>query len=259
MKTVKSLILALLVLLSSPSLSGQSTGSVVKGRVLDASSGPLPGVVVYVRDGASESGTMTDENGDFRLDVKSSDVIVFSCMGYRTVEKKVSEMPAGKWSVVMEEEQLQIEETVVVGYGVQKRESVVGAITNIKNDDLIKSGTSSLNNSLAGKVPGLTVFSESGAPGENDATLLVRGLSSWNGNAPLVMVDGIEREMSTISPNDVQSISVLKDASATAVYGAKGANGVILVTTKTGAKGAPRFSAKVEQGVNTPRSEEQHV
>ena len=81
MKTVKSLILALLVLLSSPSLSGQSTGSVVKGRVLDASSGPLPGVVVYVRDGASESGTMTDENGDFRLDVKSSDVIVFSCMG----------------------------------------------------------------------------------------------------------------------------------------------------------------------------------
>ena len=245
--------------LSTLCLSAQNGSFELKGVVLDNAAGPLPGVVVFVKNGAAASGTMTDENGAFYIDVAAGNVLVFSCMGYKTVEKQVEGPSATPWRIVLETEHVMLEETVVVGYGVQKRESVVGAITNIKSDDLIKAGTSSLNNSLAGKVPGLTVFSESGAPGENDATLLVRGLSSWNGSAPLVMVDGIEREMSSISPNDVKSISVLKDASATAVYGAKGANGVILVTTKTGTKGEPRFSVKVEQGINTPLFIPSHV
>lgn len=261
MKTAKSIIYALFAVLFVPAFptNGQTGGLKVNGKVLDSSSSPLPGVVVYIKDNSAGSGTLTDENGTFFISAGPNSVLVFSCMGYKTEERKIAYQPKDELIVRLEEEQLQIEETVVVGYGVQKRESVVGAITNIKNDDLVKSGTSSLNNSLAGKVPGLTVFSESGAPGENDATLLVRGLSSWNGSAPLVMVDGIEREMNSISPNDVKSISVLKDASATAVYGAKGANGVILVTTKTGSKGAPRFSVKVEQGVNTPLFIPSHV
>lgn len=261
MKTGKSLIFALVttMFLTAVQASGQTGSLVVKGTVVDAFSVPVPGVVIFVKDGSSGSGTMTDGNGEFLIEAQTGNVLVFSCMGYKAIEMQVTSNLQTPLRVVMEEEQLLIEETVVVGYGVQKRESVVGAITNIKNDDLIKAGTSSLNNSLAGKVAGLTVFSESGAPGENNATLLVRGLSSWNGSAPLVMVDGIEREMSSISPNDVQSISVLKDASATAVYGAKGANGVILVTTKTGSKGAPRFSVKVEQGINTPLFIPSHV
>ena len=152
-----------------------------------------------------------------------------------------------------------LEGTVVVGYGVQRKESVVGAITQVKSEELDKTGTTSITNALAGKVPGLLVFSKSGGPGENDATLLVRGLSSWNGNAPLVMVDGIERDMNTLSPTDVASISILKDASATAVYGAKGANGVILVTTKTGVLGKPKFSVNVQQGINTPMFTPEHV
>lgn len=229
----------------------------VRGVVIDENSQPVPGVAVLVKGKPSEGGTMTDQNGEFSLAVPADAVVQFSCIGYKPEERPVAQTT--DWLVTLVEESVALEGTVVVGYGVQRKESVVGAITQVKSEELDKTGTTNITNALAGKVPGLLVFSKSGGPGENDATLLVRGLSSWNGNAPLVMVDGIEREMNTLSPTDVASISVLKDASATAVYGAKGANGVILVTTKTGVLGKPKFSVNVQQGINTPMFTPEHV
>ena len=229
----------------------------VRGVVIDENSQPVPGVAVLVKGKPSEGGTMTDQNGEFSLAVPADAVVQFSCIGYKPEERPVAQTT--DWLVTLVEESVALEGTVVVGYGVQRKESVVGAITQVKSEELDKTGTTSITNALAGKVPGLLVFSKSGGPGENDATLLVRGLSSWNGNAPLVMVDGIERDMNTLFPTDVASISILKDASATAVYGAKGANGVILVTTKTGVLGKPKFSVNVQQGINTPMFTPEHV
>ena len=270
LRTILRAVLAVLMTLSLNSLWGEETGFQalaqnqsasrtvkVKGTVVDESSKPVAGVAVLVKGRPELGGTMTDEKGEFAFSVPSNSTVQFSCIGYKLVEKQ-----AGKtldWLITLPEESVALEGTVVVGYGVQRKESVVGAITQVKAEDLANTGTTNITNALSGKVSGLLVYSQNGAPGQNDATLLLRGLSSWNGSSPLVMVDGIERPMSMLSPTDISSISVLKDASATAVYGAKGANGVILVTTKTGSKGAPKFSVNVEQGLNTPMWTPEHV
>lgn len=229
----------------------------IKGSVIDEDSKPVPGVAVLVKGHPEFGGTMTDEKGGFVFNVPSDATVQFSCIGYKPVEMSVARNL--DWLITMVEESVALEGTVVVGYGVQRKESVVGAITQVKAEDLEKTGTTDITSALAGKVSGLLVYSQNGAPGQSDATLILRGLSSWNGNNPLVMVDGIERSMNMLSPTDIASISVLKDASATAVYGAKGANGVILVTTKTGSKGAPKFSINVEQGLNSPMWTPEHV
>ena len=229
----------------------------IKGSVIDEDSNPVPGVAVLVKGHPEFGGTMTDEKGGFVFNVPSDATVQFSCIGYKPVEMSVARNL--DWLITMVEESVALEGTVVVGYGVQRKESVVGAITQVKAEDLEKTGTTDITSALAGKVSGLLVYSQNGAPGQSDATLILRGLSSWNGNNPLVMVDGIERPMNMLSPTDIASISVLKDASATAVYGAKGANGVILVTTKTGSKGAPKFSVNVEQGLNSPMWTPDHV
>ena len=229
----------------------------IKGSVIDEDSKPVPGVAVLVKGHPEFGGTMTDEKGGFVFNVPSDATVQFSCIGYKPVEMSVARNL--DWMITMVEESVALEGTVVVGYGVQRKESVVGAITQVKAEDLEKTGTTDITSALAGKVSGLLVYSQNGAPGQSDATLILRGLSSWNGSAPLVMVDGIERSMNMLSPTDIASISVLKDASATAVYGAKGANGVILVTTKTGSKGAPKFSVNVEQGLNSPMWTPDHV
>lgn len=229
----------------------------IKGSVIDEDSKPVPGVAVLVKGHPEFGGTMTDDKGGFVFNVPSDATVQFSCIGYKPVEMSVARNL--DWLITMVEESVALEGTVVVGYGVQRKESVVGAITQVKAEDLEKTGTTDITSALAGKVSGLLVYSQNGAPGQSDATLILRGLSSWNGNNPLVMVDGIERSMNMLSPTDIASISVLKDASATAVYGAKGANGVILVTTKTGSKGAPKFSVNVEQGLNSPMWTPDHV
>lgn len=229
----------------------------IKGSVIDEDSKPVPGVAVLVKGHPEFGGTMTDDKGGFVFNVPSDATVQFSCIGYKPVDMSVARNL--DWLITMVEESVALEGTVVVGYGVQRKESVVGAITQVKAEDLEKTGTTDITSALAGKVSGLLVYSQNGAPGQSDATLILRGLSSWNGNNPLVMVDGIERSMNMLSPTDIASISVLKDASATAVYGAKGANGVILVTTKTGSKGAPKFSVNVEQGLNSPMWTPEHV
>ena len=231
----------------------------VKGTVVDESSVPVPGAAVVVKGNPTLGGVVTGTNGDFSLNVPKGSTLVVSCIGYQEETRLFVE--DGVWFVTLKEDTILLEDAVVVGYGVQNKESVVGAISQVKANTLEQSGFTNITNALAGKVSGLLSYSStgSGAPAENTESLLIRGLSSWNGSSPLVMVDGIEREMSELSPNEIESISVLKDASATAVYGAKGANGVILVTTKTGRKGAPTFHVNAEYGLSSPVILPEHI
>lgn len=152
-----------------------------------------------------------------------------------------------------------LEDVVVVGYGTQKKESVVGAISTVKGDALVESGMSNITGAIAGKLSGVMTIQTSGQPGQNDAEILVRGVSSFSGSSPLVLVDGVERDFASIDPNEVSNISVLKDASATAVFGAKGANGVIIVTTRNGEEGKPKMDISFSGGISDPINMPKHV
>jgi len=222
---------------------------VVSGKVIDTEG--LAVISAYVIEKGAETGVLSDINGNYSIKLSSaSATLLFSSMGYDDQEVAVN--GRSTVDVKMRTSVDMLEEVVVVGYGVQQKESVVGAISQIKTEDILNSGQSNLSQSITGKLSGVLSMQSSGTPGEDFNTLLVRGVSSWNGSAPLVMVDGVERSMNSIDPNEVESISVLKDASATAVYGAKGANGVILVTTKSGIKGKPKMSLSVQQDFNFP-------
>jgi len=215
----------------------------VKGTVKDATTGEaLIGVTVVVK--GTTTGQLTDINGQFTIPVAAGQVTLsFSSIGYTTQE--VTTTGGTDLNIAMATVMTQISEVVVVGYGTQKKESVVGAITQVNNATLMQSGATTVTNAIAGKLSGVLTIQTQGEPGANGANIYIRGLSSWNGSNPLVLVDGVERDFSMLNPNEINTISVLKDASATAVFGAKGANGVIVVTTKRGSVGKPKmdFSA----------------
>src|SRR5665647_790585 len=211
----------------------------ISGTIIGDDKVPIPGASIIVK--GSTIGTVTDVNGKFTLDIPSSaKSLLFSFVGLTQVE-----IPAGSgtvFNVILSESSTGIDEVVVVGYGVQKKESVVGAVVQIGNETLMRSGNSNVTNALSGKMSGVLTMQQAGEPGANSSEIVIRGVSSWNGSEPLVLVDGVERSFTDLDPNEVESISVLKDASATAVFGAKGANGVIIVTTKRGKIGAPAMS-----------------
>jgi len=218
----------------------------ITGSVLDEKGNPLPGVTVRVK--GTIVGVITDIDGKFDIKAQAKDVLVFSFIGMKNTEVTIGEKSEIK--VSMQTEVSDIEEVVVVGYGVQTKESVVGAISQISGEKLqtMKMG-GSLENSLQGNLPGLTVIMTDPTPGEEALSglrMLIRGSSSLTNNTPLVIVDGVERSFSNLDPNEIASISVLKDASATAVYGVKGANGVIIVTTKRGRTGAVQLEFSSE-------------
>src|SRR5690606_27308054 len=172
-------------------------------------------------------------DGYFSLNVPTEDgVLVFSFIGY--IPQEISISGRSLIDVSLKEDLQSMDEVVVVGYGVQKKESVIGAISQVGTDALVRSGTDNISNAIAGKLSGVTTMQSTGEPGANFSEIIVRGLSSWSGSQPLIMVDGVERDFRYLDVNEIETISVLKDASATAVYGAKGANGVILVTTRRG-------------------------
>ena len=203
-------------------------------------------------------GVLSDTKGHFQLSVPDNSILIISFLGYNTEEITVSSH-SGPLSVTLTDSATKIDDVVVVGYGVQRKESVVGAISQVDNKSLVNSGTTNITNALTGKLSGVTSIQSSGQPGENNATLLIRGVSSWNGSAPLVLVDGVERDFADLDPNEVETISVLKDASATAVFGAKGANGVIIVTTKVGETGRPKMNLSVEYGLDIPTDIPEHI
>ena len=219
----------------------------VTGTVSDASDEPLIGASVVVK-GQTSLGTITDFDGNFVLKVPSeSTVLVISYVGMTTKEIKVGKQRNFKITLA---DDTQLEEVVVVGYGQQKKASVVGAITQTTGAVLERAGgVSDIGSALTGNLPGVITTSSSGMPGEEDPQIVIRGVSSWNSSSPLVLVDGIERPMSSVDIHSVQSISVLKDASATAVYGVKGANGVILITTKRGSEGRAKISASASTAI----------
>jgi TonB-linked SusC/RagA family outer membrane protein len=219
----------------------------VKGTVKDAATGEaLTGVSVVVK--GTTTGMLSDINGKFTIPITGLQAtLIFSFIGYTTQE--VSATTGTDINVAMVLEVTEISEVVVVGYGTQKKESVVGAITQVNSAALVKSGISNVTNAISGKLSGVLTIQQTGEPGADQSEIIIRGLSSWNGSQPLVLVDGVERDFKDLDPQEVATISVLKDASATAVFGAKGANGVIIVTTKRGTLGSPVMSMSSSYGM----------
>lgn len=222
-----------------------------KGQVKDAVSGePMIGVSVRVK--GTGSGTITDFDGNFTVKASKGDILVISYVGYKTLELDLkNKTTLGVISLGEDTETL--EEVVVVGYGVQKKVSSVGSIATAKGDDLLKIGSvNSVSEALQGQMPGVVAINSTSKPGADKASLLIRGKSTWGEADPLVLVDGIERDFNDVDVNEIESISVLKDASATAVYGVKGANGVILLTTKRGLEQKPEISFTANFGFKQP-------
>lgn len=226
----------------------------LSGKVSDENGDGIPGVTVVLKNatGAMGAGTITDALGNYRLNVKEkSGVLHFSFIGMEDVDRPFN--GSAVINVKMGSSTFELGEAVVVGYGVQKKESVVGAISTVSSKDLLQSPASNLSNALAGRLAGLTTVQNTGQPGKDDASLYIRGRSTWVNAKPLIIVDGIERENYTqVDANEVETISILKDASATAVYGVRGANGVLIITTKRGAEQKPEVSLSAEFGLQQP-------
>lgn len=244
MRVFKSFAASLILLLISLTPGFAQNQREVSGKVLDVAQQPLVGVAVLVE--GTNNGTMTSEDGTFLLKVPAGNVTLeVSSLGYIT--RKVT-VPATKASVTitLEEDNMMLNETVVVGYGTQKKVNLTGAISVVDDKQLQDRSSHNLSTMLQGSVPGLNITTSSGVPGSS-ATLNIRGIASINGSStsPLVLVDGVEGDIARVNPNDVQSISIIKDISAAAVYGARAAFGVVLVTTKQGKASDGRAKTRV--------------
>ncbi len=237
------------------STEGKNTDATDKkklwGIVRDESGEPIIGASVLVK--GTKVGTVTNAEGEFSLDVPASGMLVISYMGFATREVPIKNNSNLKITL-NEDETQNLNEVVVVGYGTQKKASVTGAIASVTTKDLVQTPQANISNMLVGKMPGLIAMQRSGAPGEDNSTLLIRGVSTFSDNtAPLVMIDGVERpNYNGLDPNEIESVSILKDASATAIYGVRGANGVILITTRKGQKGKPHLSYSGNVAVQSP-------
>lgn len=227
--------LFLLMLFSCLTVLAQN-GITVRGTVFDSNGETVIGASVVLK-GNNSIGTISDIDGNFVLTVPNENsTLIVSFVGMKSQEVKATSK--GMIKVTLEDDSQQLEEVVVVGFGQQKKASVVGAIAQTNAKALERTGgVSSLGQALTGNLPGVVTMTTTGQPGDEDPKITIRGVTSWNSSDPLVLVDGVERPMNSVDINSVTSISVLKDASATAVFGVRGANGVILITTKRGEEG----------------------
>ena len=223
----------------------------VKGNVRDQSGEPMAGVNVIVE--GTTIGTMTDSNGNFTLNVPSTSIkIKFSYIGYE--DQIVLIKNNRNLNITLNENSEMLDEVQIIGYGTQKKITVTGAVSSVGTKDILKSPVPNIAQALTGKVPGLSTIQYSGQPGADDPAIFVRGIGSLDAKraAPLVMVDGVERSFFRLDPNEIENITVLKDASATAVFGVRGANGVILVTTKRGEEGKAQISVSTSASLQKP-------
>lgn len=212
----------------------------VSGLVTGAQGGGEVGVTIVVKENPA-TGTTTDSKGYYSIKVPSADAtLIFSYLGYKTVEIPVSGRT--RIDVQMQEDATEVDEVVVIGYGTQKKQFVIGSVSQVTSKDIMKAPGTNLQSMLTGRLAGMTSIQGSGAPGGDASTLLVRGFSTFNDSSPLCIVDGVERPFNNLNPNDIASVSVLKDAATAAIYGVRGANGVILVTTKSGSQGYASIS-----------------
>lgn len=207
----------------------------ITGKVVDEQNNPIIGATVALKN--TTTGVFTDEHGLFLLNIPAGkQTLVVTYIGMEVQEFQTGDKT--QYLIVLKDKSFQLNETVIVGYGKQKKESVVGAITQTSGKTLQRAGgITNVGAALTGNVPGVTTVQSVGTPGGEDPKIFIRGQSTWNNSDPLVLIDGIERSMQGLDINSIESVSVLKDASATAVFGVKGANGVILITTKRGAEG----------------------
>ena len=223
----------------------QDTAITVTGTVTDSQGVPLPGV--NIKEQNTTNGTLTDFDGNYSITVSDAEaILIYSYVGMKTAEIPVK--GESSIDVQMADDAQSLDEVVLVGYGKQKKISVVGAQSTIKADEL-ELPVANLGTMLAGRIAGITGVQRSGLPGYDGADLWIRGISSFGNAYPLVLVDGVERSLDNINPRDIESFSILKDASATAVYGIRGANGVILIETKKGKIGKPQVSLDYFEGV----------
>ena len=248
------LLLTLFIMLVGQSAFAQSKQ--VTGVVKDATGETVIGASVVEK--GTTNGTITDFDGNFTLTVPENAILEISYVGFATQEIPV----AGKSSfvVTLREDTEMLEEVVVVGYGAQKKESVVGAISQVSSKELLSSPAANVSQAIAGKISGVITTQASGAPGSDDTQINIRGRATFAGDgAPLILVDGVERSFSQIAPDDIETISVLKDASATAVYGVRGANGVMLITTKRGKEQKPEVSLTANWQFQSPTREDTYL
>ena len=217
------------------------------GKVLDETGAGIPGASIVVK--GSTRGVTTDVDGSFEFEVAAADVLQISYLGYETQEITVGAQT--NITVQLKPQVSELETVTVVAYGKQRKESIIGAINTIDTDELrVQSGQ--LSSNLAGKLAGVVVMQRSGEPGKS-ADFWIRGVNTFGeNNKPLILVDGIEREMDLVDVDDIASLSILKDATATALYGVRGANGIVLITTKRGSEGAAKVSVKAEFGLTQP-------
>ena len=248
---------ALLFMLCSFSLaSAQNSDVKATGIVLEDSSGqPLFGVTIFIK--GTKTGVTTDVDGSFSIKAKIGETLVASYLGYASTEVKVTGT-GGQLKIRLKEDRKALDEVVVIGYGKAKRKDLTGSISSISGEELLKTRPVTFDQALQGKVAGVVVQQTSGQPG-GGVNIQIRGLSSFGGSSPLYVIDGViigqsyggangTNPLATISPSDIQSIDVLKDASATAIYGSQATNGVIVITTKRGKEGAPKITYEFTTG-----------
>ena len=248
---VSGLAIILAIVFSSFTAINLKAQDRVSGVVTDAGGMPIPGVSVVQK--GTMKGASTDFDGEYSFELTLGEqILVFSYVGFKTQEIQINGRTTINVTLIEDVESL--DEVVVIGYGTQKKESVVAAITQIKGEDLMErtAGIANVEEALQGNLPGVTAIQGSGVPGEDNLKIFIRGRSSWNSDGdPLVLVDGVKRSMNDIDMNDIENLSVLKDASATAVFGVEGANGVILITTKRGQIGKAQLSLSVNTTIKT--------
>ncbi|WP_461787645.1 SusC/RagA family TonB-linked outer membrane protein [Pedobacter sp.] len=244
----KAVLLLTLMLACSHMLYAQNRS--IKGVVKDNVGLPIPGASIKLKTGSTTA--ISDGDGNYTINVPAGPAtLVFSFIGFTAQEITVA-AGVSVQNVSLKEDNTNLNEVVVVGYGTQKKSTLTGAISTISSKEILQSPTSNVTNSLIGRTPGLGAVQRSGQPGSNSAVINIRGLATYNGSGAIVVVDGIERpDFGDIDPNEIETINVLKDASSTATFGIRGANGVIIVTTKSGKEGKPKVSYSGNASIQT--------
>lgn len=235
----------------TPGQQPQTPGKIIKGKVTDDVGRPLPGATITIE--GTTRGVITDIDGSYSLEVKQGDRLLFSFIGY--INQVVPFTDQVEISVVLKEKTEELEDVTVVAFAKQKKESVLASISTVNTSEL-KVPSSNLTTALAGRISGLISYQRSGEPGEDDASFFVRGVTSFSyARGPLILIDGVEMsssDLARLQPDDIASFSIMKDAAATALYGARGANGVIMVTTKEGREGKAQISFRYETSFSAP-------
>ena len=251
-KLIGSLTISLLFLLSATPSFAQQNDVKVTGKITDGSGAPLAGVVVVVKDGKSNNGAVSNTQGVYEIKVPASSTLLFTCLGYTDQEVKLG--ASNVVNVTMTEDAQSLDEVVVVGYGTQKKKDLTGGLAVVSKQTLEMVSTNNLMDRLVGQVAGLNITTGNEAPGSNQ-TLLIRGQNSLTAsNDPLIILDGIPYSggLADLDPNIIENMSVLKDASAVAIYGSRGSNGVILIQTKRGSQGEFHVTYKTKLAIAEP-------